>query len=613
MTNADLWRLVKASLSPLEEASPACTRFVSRGTEPTDLERIGVAVYSKRIIPSKYSSNLQSTLSASSNGLCKFRASIQLLPSEKMACNPPIKTTRLLKCLQCEHSSRIEGQKVHTQLHTFVEVTLIAGQLNGSHQLVQFGALWVCCIGWRLKHRGKLLIKQERKTITLAPSHPPFQDPPIHLGSNDLLQIYKILILCQSVQSICIANRSFRTICHKPEFGNTNYQINLEHALLLRHSNPRKLTRLLCGIHHLSSLGTHVLRFPPENLQNLQKCYDEQAFSYWKHSNLLGRLLFPRGRQSGCLEDSSAVPPTASTTPASGGAAERRLLFHRSALRVTKVSPGDVGRRIRRVVRRCALFLLTSLLFAVSMNVFFNSIKWFLHLPQNATTVNATMELDEVVDSPALLIYLLNCAFIIFIPFSLVIAICLERRAENLLGLFTAYVIQLTEGHATWSVLLCRSFGLNTLWTLNLYCIARSLRSISVTDMTLLVCVLPPYGYLFSWILVPKKFVAFRIVALILASCGMLFLTYFDPNNIGSKIIAICGVVLQALFATIRRNLVGDITVSRVTAFYGFLGLTHTLLTWPLFVTTSVLTSFEPISWGHFPWLPFLVFTISAA
>ncbi|CDI97560.1 solute carrier family 35 member F3 [Echinococcus multilocularis] len=321
--------------------------------------------------------------------------------------------------------------------------------------------------------------------------------------------------------------------------------------------------------------------------------------SYDPLSNLLGRLLFPRGRQSGCLEDSSAVPPTASTTPASGGAAERRLLFHRSALRVTKVSPGDVGRRIRRVVRRCALFLLTSLLFAISMNVFFNSIKWFLHLPQNATTVNATMELGEVVDSPALLIYLLNCAFIIFIPFSLVIAICLERRAENLLGLFTAYVIQLTEGHATWSVLLCRSFGLNTLWTLNLYCIARSLRNISVTDMTLLVCVLPPYGYLFSWILVPKKFVAFRIVALILASCGMLFLTYFDPNNIGSKIIAICGVVLQALFATIRRNLVGDITVSRVTAFYGFLGLTHTLLTWPLFVTTSVLTSFEPISWGR--------------
>eukprot|EP00108_Taenia_solium_P011679 TsM_001084500 transcript=TsM_001084500 gene=TsM_001084500 len=137
----------------------------------------------------------------------------------------------------------------------------------------------------------------------------------------------------------------------------------------------------------------------------------------------------------------------------------------------------------------------------------------------------------------------------------------------------SVYVIKLTEGHATWSVLLCRSFGLNTLWTLNLYCIARSLRHISVTDMIILVCVLPPYGYLFSWILVPKKFVAFRIIALILASCGMLFLTYFDPNNIGSKVIAICGVVLQALFTTIRRNLVGDITVSRVTAFYGFLAV----------------------------------------
>ncbi|KAL5961131.1 hypothetical protein TSMEX_011135 [Taenia solium] len=95
------------------------------------------------------------------------------------------------------------------------------------------------------------------------------------------------------------------------------------------------------------------------------------------------------------------------------------------------------------------------------------------------------------------------------------------------------YVIQLTGGCATWSALICRSFGLSTLWTLNLYCIARSLRHISVTDMAILLCILPPYEYLFSWILVPKKFVAFR---------------------------------------TIRRNLVDDIPISRVTAFYGFLG-----------------------------------------
>ncbi|KAL5968841.1 hypothetical protein TSMEX_003395 [Taenia solium] len=85
-----------------------------------------------------------------------------------------------------------------------------------------------------------------------------------------------------------------------------------------------------------------------------------------------------------------------SVTPASGGAAEHRLHFRRPALRVTKVSPGDVGRRICRVMRRCALFLITSLPFAVSMNVFFNSIKWFFHLPQNATAGNGTMESDEV-------------------------------------------------------------------------------------------------------------------------------------------------------------------------------------------------------------------------
>uniref|UniRef100_A0A0R3WTM5 Zeta-sarcoglycan n=1 Tax=Hydatigena taeniaeformis TaxID=6205 RepID=A0A0R3WTM5_HYDTA len=107
------------------------------------------------------------------------------------------------------------------------------------------------------------------------------------------------------------------------------------------------------------------------------------------------------------LDDSSAVNPTANLVPANGGGGEHRLLFRRPALRVTKVSPSDVGRRICRVVRRSALFLLTTLLFAVSMNIFFNSIKWFFHLPQNLTTGNGTVEIDgvsQVASKPHLLL-----------------------------------------------------------------------------------------------------------------------------------------------------------------------------------------------------------------
>uniref|UniRef100_A0A5K3FC29 EamA domain-containing protein n=1 Tax=Mesocestoides corti TaxID=53468 RepID=A0A5K3FC29_MESCO len=43
-----------------------------------------------------------------------------------------------------------------------------------------------------------------------------------------------------------------------------------------------------------------------------------------------------------------------------------------------------------------------------------------------------------------------------------------------------------------------------------------------------------------------------------------------------------------------------------------YAGLTHSLLTWPLFVCTSVLSSLEPIVWSKFPWLPFLVVALSA-
>ncbi|VUZ39748.1 unnamed protein product, partial [Hymenolepis diminuta] len=142
------------------------------------------------------------------------------------------------------------------------------------------------------------------------------------------------------------------------------------------------------------------------------------------------------------------------------------------------------------------------------------------------------------------------------------------------------YVIELTEGHATWSVLVLRSFVLNTLWTVFLYCVMRALRLLSVADMTMLLGILPPYSYLFTWILVPKKFVAFRIIALILASCGMIFLTHLDRKNTGSKITAIFGIVLMGLFTTVRRNLIGDLSISKIMGFYGFLGLTHAILTW---------------------------------
>ncbi|KAM3171577.1 hypothetical protein ACTXT7_016342 [Hymenolepis weldensis] len=78
------------------------------------------------------------------------------------------------------------------------------------------------------------------------------------------------------------------------------------------------------------------------------------------------------------------------------------------------------------------------------------------------------------------------------------------------------YVIELTEGHAIWSVLILRSFILNTLWTVYLYCVMRALRLLSVADMTMLLGILSPYSYLFTWILVPKKFVAFRIANTVL-------------------------------------------------------------------------------------------------
>uniref|UniRef100_A0A5K3FFC4 EamA domain-containing protein n=3 Tax=Mesocestoides corti TaxID=53468 RepID=A0A5K3FFC4_MESCO len=327
----------------------------------------------------------------------------------------------------------------------------------------------------------------------------------------------------------------------------------------------------------------------------------------------LGKLLSSRTRRfqersCGSLDD----PPTNAST--SSITFDRRLQVRRPALQTVKVTPLEVLQRIRRGLKQTVVFVCTCFSFALVMNVFLCAVKWFYRLPDNSTTpsqANST-HLEDVVDTPALLVYLLSSSLILLIPISMAASMCIERKTQNPSVLILDYVFHLTDGNPNWLVVVFRSCGLNMLWTAYLYCIVRSLRRISVTDMAAIICILPPYSYLFSWILVPKKFVAFRIIALILASCGMIFLTYFDPNNISSKVLAICGVVLQSLFTTVRRNLIKDPTMPRTTAFYGCLGLTHSLLTWPLFVCTSVLSSLEPIVWSKFPWLPFLVVALSA-
>uniref|UniRef100_A0A0R3SNS9 SEA domain-containing protein n=1 Tax=Hymenolepis diminuta TaxID=6216 RepID=A0A0R3SNS9_HYMDI len=107
----------------------------------------------------------------------------------------------------------------------------------------------------------------------------------------------------------------------------------------------------------------------------------------------LGRLLTSRSRPSRSFDDPSTA--TTTTTITASGLLEGRLPFRRPALRVTKVSPGDIGRRCRRALRRIALFLLTAVFFSLAMNILFCSVKWFFHLPHNVTVGNVTLESEE--------------------------------------------------------------------------------------------------------------------------------------------------------------------------------------------------------------------------
>ncbi|KAM7534707.1 hypothetical protein Aperf_G00000105080 [Anoplocephala perfoliata] len=364
-----------------------------------------------------------------------------------------------------------------------------------------------------------------------------------------------------------------------------------------------------CGDREVYSKRLNIpMRQDPASADSLMTSAEDDLDLFSKRqSKFFSRFFTGRLRPSRSFDE----PSTATTTTTASGVPESRLPFRRPALRISKVSPGNFGRRVRHACRRVAVFLLTTTLFSFTTNMLFRSVKLFYRLPENITVGNITTKSDDVVDAPALLVYLLTSSLIIFLPISLFASCCFEHKADSIVGLFRVYVVEVTEGYATWSLLIWRSLAINTLWTVFIYCIVRGLRHLSVTDMAILLGILPPYSYLFSWVLIPKKFVAFRIIALILASCGMIFLVYFDPQHIHDKVISICGIVLMGLFTTFRRNLIGELSVTKVTGFYGFLGFTHAILTWPLFVALSVLTSIEPINWQRFPW-PKLIVAIVA-
>ena len=78
------------------------------------------------------------------------------------------------------------------------------------------------------------------------------------------------------------------------------------------------------------------------------------------------------------------------------GTGDQHLSLRRPVLRVTKVSPVDVGRLIKNFMRRFAVFVITSLLFAIVINIFYKSIKMFFRLPGNTTKDNQTGQNSEV-------------------------------------------------------------------------------------------------------------------------------------------------------------------------------------------------------------------------
>nr|VZH99528.1 unnamed protein product [Spirometra erinaceieuropaei] len=267
-----------------------------------------------------------------------------------------------------------------------------------------------------------------------------------------------------------------------------------------------------------------------------------------------------------------------------------------------------------RVVCHCLLGLSMLIVFSMASVTFMVAIQHCYYVPiaPNVSLDNITVsrknETQNITNPPTFLTYMVTSGMGLMLPAVLCWPKYKSSKEDGVEKTSTTdFLFVLSQDRRDWRLALSRTLFLSCLWLAYVYSLIRSLQELPLIDCVVIICTSPCYLYLFSWIILHKRFLASRIVAFVISSCGTILLIYLDQKLFGSKVLATFAVVTQAFFTVIRRGIIGGSSIFRNASFYTTIGIFCCLFTWPIVICTSVVTSAEEIHWDHFPWTAFSI------
>uniref|UniRef100_A0A0X3NZW1 Solute carrier family 35 member F3 n=1 Tax=Schistocephalus solidus TaxID=70667 RepID=A0A0X3NZW1_SCHSO len=211
--------------------------------------------------------------------------------------------------------------------------------------------------------------------------------------------------------------------------------------------------------------------------------------------------------------------------------------------------------RLLRAVCQCVLGASMLVMFSMASVTFMAAIQHCYRMPvrSNLSMENFTLSRRNashgVSNSPTFLTYMLTSGMGLMLPVVLYWPKYASSQEDGLeKSTWTDFLFVLSEDRHDWRSALGRTFFLTCLWLAYVYSLIRSLEELPLIDCVVIICTSPCYLYLFSWIILHKRFLASRIVAFVISSCGTILLIYLDQKLFGSKVLATFAVVSQAFF-----------------------------------------------------------------
>ncbi|TNN05804.1 Solute carrier family 35 member F4 isoform 2 [Schistosoma japonicum] len=222
---------------------------------------------------------------------------------------------------------------------------------------------------------------------------------------------------------------------------------------------------------------------------------------------------------------------------------------------------------------------------------------------------NSTFQ--ELVNPPSLASYSISFWLILIYPIYLIINLLFRLEGLTITEMIMHHAIIVASDQPKIMKVIARCSLLSSLWQIFMHCYIRSLRIITPIDCAAITSVLPCFLYLLCWIIVHRRFCALRVIAFIMASSGVILNIYSDQLVMWYKCLTSLAIITFSLFTVILKRISNKPTIGQMACFYFALGLFNILITWPIFVFTSIVTSTEIINWTYLPWDYFIGIGVS--